>query len=315
MANRSNAETFIAKAKLKHGKKFDYSKVKYENSREKVKIICSNHGVFVQSPENHVQGQGCPKCCSNAPMTTKDFIKKSISVHGDTYSYRKTVYVSAMKKVEIVCSKHGSFFQKPSDHLSKCGCPKCKGDSISLSRKATRLTTEQFKLDARKIHGNAYSYDKVDCTKSVQVEIVCPRHGTFSQNMYFHLRGSGCTGCCGKRFSNIAVKWIEQAARSLRMKNVLHAKNGGEFRIPGTCFKVDGYHERTKTVFEFHGDVFHGNPKLFKPRSKPNPFSDKTAQRLYRETLAREEKIKALGYNLVVMWENDFKLSNKGKTK
>ena len=35
----------------------------------------------------------------------------------------------------------------------------------------------------------------------------------------------------------------------------------GEFRIPKTKFKADGYDENTKTIYEFHGDYWHGNPK------------------------------------------------------
>ena len=35
-------------------------------------------------------------------------------------------------------------------------------------------------------------------------------------------------------------------------QGIRHARNGGEYQIPGTNFKVDGYRETVKTVYEFH---------------------------------------------------------------
>lgn len=48
-------ETFIRKAKLIHGDKFDYSKVNYINTRTPIKIICPEHGEFEQLPSSHLK--------------------------------------------------------------------------------------------------------------------------------------------------------------------------------------------------------------------------------------------------------------------
>lgn len=55
-------EEFIKKAREVHGDRYDYSKVEYVNSTTKVCIICKEHGVFEQSPQKHLLGQGCPNC-------------------------------------------------------------------------------------------------------------------------------------------------------------------------------------------------------------------------------------------------------------
>lgn len=57
-------EEFISKAVLKHGDRYNYSLVAYSTTHAKVKIICPDHGVFQQSPNNHLKGQGCRKCGS-----------------------------------------------------------------------------------------------------------------------------------------------------------------------------------------------------------------------------------------------------------
>lgn len=55
-------EEFIRRAKRKHGNWYDYSLVDYKDSQTKVKIICPAHGVFEQTPNNHLKGCGCPEC-------------------------------------------------------------------------------------------------------------------------------------------------------------------------------------------------------------------------------------------------------------
>jgi hypothetical protein len=59
-------------------------------------------------------------------LTTEEFIQKAVKVHGDKFDYTNVKYEHAHKKVEIICKKHGSFQQRPSDHLKGVGCPECK---------------------------------------------------------------------------------------------------------------------------------------------------------------------------------------------
>ena len=55
--------TFIAEAMFRHGHLYNYDQVEYKNAHIKVKIICAKHGEFYQSPNRHIQGEGCPSCC------------------------------------------------------------------------------------------------------------------------------------------------------------------------------------------------------------------------------------------------------------
>lgn len=60
-----NTEEFINRAKLIHGDKYDYSEVDYINDDIKIAIICPKHGIFYQTPQLHLRGQGCPICKSS----------------------------------------------------------------------------------------------------------------------------------------------------------------------------------------------------------------------------------------------------------
>ena len=136
---RSNTEEFIEKANKVHNNKYDYSKVNYTRSCEEVEIICPNcNNSFYQTPNNHLLGHGCPKCCdSGVLLTTEEFIEKANKVHNNKYDYSKVNYINAITPVEIICNKCNlSFWQTPHSHLSGSGCPMCK---CSKLEEETRL--------------------------------------------------------------------------------------------------------------------------------------------------------------------------------
>lgn len=58
----NNKEHFIKKSKETHGDRYDYSISNYKSAKTKLKIICPEHGEFMQTPNNHINGKGCPKC-------------------------------------------------------------------------------------------------------------------------------------------------------------------------------------------------------------------------------------------------------------
>lgn len=118
----SRFKLFVEKSIKTHNNKYDYSKVNYISAETKVCIICPEHGEFWQTPHQHLRGYGCQKC--NFP-TTKDFIKKSIKIHGNKYNYSKSKYVNSRTKICIICPEHGEFWQIPHTHLGGAGCPLC----------------------------------------------------------------------------------------------------------------------------------------------------------------------------------------------
>lgn len=57
-------EQFIIKARQVHGNLYDYSQAEYVTTHTKIRIICKEHGVFLQKPSHHCSGVGCPNCGS-----------------------------------------------------------------------------------------------------------------------------------------------------------------------------------------------------------------------------------------------------------
>ncbi len=127
----SNVEDFIQKANIAHTNTYNYSQVIYKNAKSKVQIICSIHGIFHQTPDDHLHGRGCMKCRnitigSKLRKSNEQFIKDAIEVHGGLYKYDLVYYTGAHTKIDILCNRcNKKFGQTPTSHLGGSGCPSC----------------------------------------------------------------------------------------------------------------------------------------------------------------------------------------------
>ena len=62
---RLTKKEFIRRSNEIHGNLYNYSKVRYANVSTYVDIICKKHGIFKQTPDNHMRNRGCPSCKSS----------------------------------------------------------------------------------------------------------------------------------------------------------------------------------------------------------------------------------------------------------
>lgn len=121
---------FIASAIIVHGVRYDYSSVEYVNNKSAVVIRCIKHGNFKQRAKTHLDGAGCTLCGIDITTkansyNTRDFVAAVTKVHGTRYDYSLVDYKRRYQEVEIICRHHGSFQQKPNNHLNGNGCAKC----------------------------------------------------------------------------------------------------------------------------------------------------------------------------------------------
>ena len=191
-------EEFIERAKEAHGDKYDYSKVKYINSRTKVIIICKKHGEFEQVPAKHLYGSCCEKCsyeyrANNLKSNNESFINIAKEIHKNKYNYSHVEYKNAHIKVIIICPIHGKFKQRPSEHLHGNGCAKCGIKKVSSAK---LLNNNIFISRSELKHGNKYDYSKINYVNSkTKVIIICKEHGEFKQRPAKHIHGQGCPKC------------------------------------------------------------------------------------------------------------------------
>ncbi|EFC1962011.1 DUF723 domain-containing protein [Escherichia coli] len=127
---KKNTEEFIKEAMAAHGDKYDYSLVKYANMRTPVKIVCPEHGVFEQYPENHLyQRNGCPECYDlrrgqSQALTHKEHAAIIHKANPDIEILEKITNDNT--KVQCRCKICGyKWSAKPNNLKSGRGCCKC----------------------------------------------------------------------------------------------------------------------------------------------------------------------------------------------
>lgn len=162
-------------------------------------------------------------------VTTADFIERAKVIHGERYDYSLADYQGIHNYVIIICNKHGSFQQSPSNHYQGKGCADCGGSKPH--------TTESFVEEAKAIHSDRYDYSEVEYNSNkTHVTINCLDHGPFSQIAAVHLRGNGCP-VCGGNLKHSTESFIKKA-RSLHGHNYDYSQvdyNGAHLQVKIIC--------------------------------------------------------------------------------
>jgi len=265
MCKRLTTEEFIKRARKVHRNKYDYSRVDYKNSHDKVKIICPIHREFEQKASNHLYGQGCNRCAilkrgQHKSQSIETFIEKSRKLHGDLYDYSSVEYVNNHTKVKIICPHHGTFEATPSDHYT---------NGVMCSGCQTEKRKTSFIKRAKEFHGDLYDYSLVEYVNNrTKVKIICQHHGTFEQTSQNHAnRGSICPHCSninreGSYSSNFFRTNQDEKLKNIRLY-LIELSNSEEnfYKIGLTKHTIDVRFE--KKIPYNHKEIFSKRVNLY----------------------------------------------------
>jgi len=124
-------------------------------------------------------------------ISLDEFIRRSNVKHKNKYEngYGLVKLVDWTTKVTIICPIHGPWNQVIQSHMNAGkGCKDCAGNR--------KLTTEQYILNAKAVHGDTYIYDLVIYKgNKIKITIICRIHGKFEQEAKSHIMGHGCDHC------------------------------------------------------------------------------------------------------------------------
>ena len=112
-----------------------------------------------------------------------------------------------------------------------------------------------------------------------------------------------------KNYSRGQIEWLEYLICST--PDIRHQLNNedGEFTIPDTRYRADGYSLNENCIYEYHGDFWHGNPNIYDKNSM-NPITRTTYGDLWEKTLEKQRCCENYGFAVHYIWESDW---NRGK--
>ena len=246
---RLTLNEFITKSNEIHNENYKYDNITdYKNNQTKVPIECRIHGIFLQTPGNHLCGKGCPKCKNEKLKIIKqsnifDFICKANVKHNYNYNYEKYVYVDAHTDGIVTCNAcHRDFMQSPNIHLSGSGCPHCYGN--------LRLTKDEFVRRAMNTHGN-YDYTNFNyINANTKGTMICSKNHIFEQTPSKHLQGQGCPLCKSSKGELKIISFLH--THKIEFKS---QKTFDDCRNPKTCHKLkfDFYVPSKNLLIEYDG--------------------------------------------------------------
>jgi hypothetical protein len=200
LSKQITQEMFIARCRKVHGDRYGYESVIYTKMKAAIKVRCKIHGIFSTSAEHHSKGTNCIRCTQaeggqrKRDLSERTFARRAIKKHGNKYDYSKLVYKGDKVHAEIICPKHGSFWQSPGNHLTGFGCKHCGREKTEASRK---LSATDFFRRCKEVHAGKYEYRNMIYENPEDIlKLECPTHGPFKIKARNHLWiAQGCRKC------------------------------------------------------------------------------------------------------------------------
>ena len=266
------------------------------------------------------KSRGCP-FCSNSQLCLHNNLQAKhpelISEwHSDNIKQMKDYPPGSSEKVLWICSKSSCECHVWKAVINgrtgpqKNGCPFCMNRKLCQHNNLEALKPD-LKIEWHSDNKPMHLYHK---QTTVKVKWICKNKNHIWMASISNRNDTkfktDCPHCCKTRgYSNSQIKWLTKIENEEGII-IQHAlKPDGEYNIPGIG-KVDGYCKETNTIFEFHGSYWHGEIGVF-DQDKIHPIIKKSYGELYKKTINRDNKIRELGYTLIVKWESEIYPTNK----
>ena len=299
--------------------------VEWTRTRNPHTYLCTIHNLkFEDAPRRIVRKVNpCPKCRKLHTSKTRAR-PRGYQVNDAEYAKRlkragKGIialepYSGGHMKIKHECIHCGHVFRRAPAYY-KHGCKSCANKKLSTDRTRSR---EELELDyadyrrelrlryGRKIRAISKPGRFRGRTYRVWHKCACGAIWSIAPCNVLAFDRIQCKSCSSYNgYSPISQEWLQKVTR----RKLQTATNGGEYRIQTlrSTMHVDGFHAITKTVYEFLGDVWHGNLHRFKPMDRPSPYNERTAKAMHSDTIHRFRLLSQLGYTVVYVWESDFK--------
>lgn len=263
----------------------------YKNTIQISKFKCLICGkTWETSAKNVLNGSGCSRC-SGKEKLTNDIVDFKLKNENRSIIRIGNV-IDGQEKTDFKCLICDYIWSaSPSAVLHKTGCIKC-ANVIQLTNE---LIDEKLFLNNRTIKrignliGNNKSKLNFQCNNCEHVWPASP-HDIFD--------GTGCPQCAKYFISMAETAWLDYLSIPKELRQI-------QIIINNKVYIVDALDSITNTIYEFYGDYWHGNPKIYNSNdiNKKNKIS---FGELYKQTINRENKLKDAGYNLTVIWELDW---------
>jgi hypothetical protein len=271
--------------------KVDYivTDTEYKNSRTPINFICDKGHKAKLNWDNFKYGQRCGLCAINKKKTYNEVVEE-FTEKGFTVLSKK--YENVNTPLQVRCSNGHTLEKTRMSLISGNGCRICS----CKERRTIEYVSDKFKEEGYILLTKEYVHGKQP------LDFICSNGHKHIINWNNFSNGQRCMYCTSGSISPVSQEWLDK----LGNKNIIREKS---FIIGYKRIRVDGFDPETNTVYEFLGDYWHGNPRIYN-RDVINGFGKKTFGQLYDETLKRFSILFNEGFIIKFVWECDYRSGN-----
>lgn len=219
--------------------------------------------------------------------TLEEFKKELNDIWGDRYTVSPdAVYKGTHNKIEIICSKHGSFMVEPNSILHKHGCKECRRETIGKNR---TLTQDEVIKRLEKVWGDKYDLSNIVYVNArTKITPICKIHGEFKTRFSDFENRHGCPFCNESRLENEIDIFLKiNGIKFIREFNESWLKNGVG------VLKLDFYLPEYNTAIECQGKQHYTNKSKY---GKNGEYDNIIERDIRKFNLCKENNVKILYY-------------------
>ena len=271
---------------------------------------------IVKPKEDKIKSRIFSKFLNN-PNWKKDMVKKCFaSREKNNPNWKedmvKKIKQTNIKKYGVVCTLQSEEGIKKKNetwlkNLGVTGSPfnsnkvRIKSKHTLINRYGVEYASQNDEIRGKQKQTNLDRYGKIGYNNREKYKQTClKRYGVDNPFKSKEIMKN----IIGRTSSKHEKLWLKQLNVNLMQK---------DFHCGDNTYFVDGYDQTTNTVYEFLGDFYHGNPKIFNFKDI-NPRLNITYEDLYNYTFKRFNNLKnTYNVKIIYIWDSDFMKNNKIK--
>ena len=292
--NKITQEEFINKV-TKMYPEYDFSKVIYKSSIEKVEVKCQ-HRTWYFRPSSLLYGNcGCKKCRGTykkkcLPMSQEKFLERATKIFPN-YDYSKSIYINANEKVEIGC-EHGYWWIRANDLFhGHTGCKECK--KIITQKTNIEKYGSVCSLHCQEVHekvkdtmieryGAEYSFNSPELQEKIRKTMI-DKYGVEKpwMNPQFHEK---------QKNTMLERYGVEYATQSQEFLNKQKETNLIRYGVENPSSLLIFKEKRTNTTLERYGVKYCLQSQEFQEKLKTNLIKKYGVDNVFKISEVREKQ-------------------------
>jgi len=218
----------------------------------------------------------------------------------------KPIYEVKCDKCNKVFEDKSIVFERRIDLIDKEYCGKCSRPFMASRAGIKGTYNEDGTLKYNKGH---FSRERVDAMTDEEYNIFKKQRQNASKNFHKMLNDNPTLKeeHYKKIFKNSTIGYISKAQQEIG--NIL-AVDGFlvEQFVEGMMCDIVNYEK--KIIIEYNGDLFHANPRIYKPTDYIEMIK-MTAEEKWKKDRAKNFRLRGFGWQVIVIWENEWNNNRK----